>query len=751
MAKVIVTIGPGSIGDEVLLKLKDKGADFVRLNLSHTPVSEIKEKLEILQRAGVPVIVDTEGSQVRTGYLGEGKAVVAYSEGSVVKVYGKEISCDEGTLFLRPYEVVGKLAKGDLISVDFDSVLLKVKDNSMFVSEGYVLCDVINGGIVGNNKAVTIDNESIEVAAYSKKDIEAVRIAKEMGIKHFTLSFMDKDEEVDLIRVLYPESVLYAKVETKKGVQNLNSIVKAADGVLIDRGDLSREIALEKIPLTQKIIMRRVLAAGKEVFVATNILESMCDALKPTRAEINDVVNTVLDGVTGLVLTKETAVGGHPLETVAMLKNLISHAELALDPSFLVTSSESEKVLDRLEKLDYVTGDTVIGNSGLVSPHGGKLINRVLSAGDSVFSQVASMKKIRVPKTTIMDAEQICIGTFSPLEGFMTKKQFNSVLDDYKLPNGVIWTIPIFLQVSSLKAQGIVPGEKIVLECEEDGEAYAILNVEDVYSLPFEETTSKFFGTSDKAHPGVRKLFESGEIFLGGKIDLLKRLPSAHKQYEITPKQSRRIFEDKGWKHVIGFHTRNAIHRSHEFIQLEGMKRGRCDGLFIHPVVGKKKPGDFETPIIVGSYEIMMNNFYPKNKVVFGAFSTFSRYGGPREAVFTAVCRKNFGCSHFVIGRDHTGVGKFYGPKDSHNIFDRFPDLGISVICFDQVFYSKGKACHVEDKGGQWPEEDQMKISGTQARQMLLSHEQPPEWFMRPEISSMILEKVKTGHKVFWN
>ena len=206
----------------------------------------------------------------------------------------------------------------------------------------------------------------------------------------------------------------------------------------------------------------------------------------------------------------------------------------------------------------------------------------------------------------------------------------------------------------------------------------------------------------------------------------------------------------RGCVRVVGFHTRNVIHRSHEFIQLEAMKREHCDGLFVHPIVGKKKPGDYHALYIIKSYEKMMREFYPKNKVVFSVFSTYSRYAGPREALFTALCRKNFGCSHFIVGRDHTGVGNFYPPTASHDIFKQFPDIGIKAVTFDHVFYSKKMAKHIHacDVTG-FPAEDQLQISGTEARKMFEAGQAPPEWFMRPEISQIIIDAVKKGEEVF--
>jgi sulfate adenylyltransferase len=237
---------------------------------------------------------------------------------------------------------------------------------------------------------------------------------------------------------------------------------------------------------------------------------------------------------------------------------------------------------------------------------------------------------------------------------------------------------------------------------------------------------------------------------LGGKINLLKRRKSRYKEYELTPRQVRKLFEDKGWVKVIGFHTRNVIHKSHEYIQLKAMEQEKCDGLFIHPIIGKKKSGDYNNRYIIRSYEKMIKDFYPKSSVVFATFSTFSRYAGPREALFTALCRKNFGCSHFIVGRDHTGVGNYYRSKASHEIFDKFPDASVNPVSFDKVFYSNKLKRHVHEREIKRKEDlEGLHISGTEARRMFERHEVPPEWFMRPEISSIILQALKNEEDVF--
>ncbi len=730
--KMIATIGPGSNKPDILERLKDRGVDFFRINLSHTEEDDIEQRIKDLLGYGVPIILDTEGSQVRSGNTQE----ISLSEGSIVKLYGGKVQCDSQNLFLKPEGVVKKLNDGDLISIDFNSLLLRVFDIST-KDKGYVLCKTVIGGSMGGKKAVQIDSPTFNLPPFSKKDHTAVELAKKHGIIHFTLSFMENPEQVIKFKQNYPNAKVFSKIESKKGLDNFIEIAKVSEGVLIDRGDLSSQVPMEKIPFIQKYIIEKVRELGKEAFVATNTLEQMAFALKPNKAEINDIINTLFDGATGIALTKETAVGKYPVETVNMLSNLIKQVEF-------LNKSGKERFSEKIDEMNYIYSEDY--PELIVKPHGGRLVSRF----EPNYKGIMPEKKVEISEETLMDAEQIAIGAFSPLEGFMKKEDFESVKNSMKLSNGIVWPLHIILAVNEDIKNKLNEGENVSLEY--NNEVYAILHLEEIYNVNKEESAEKIFGTKDKAHPGVKRFLEGGDYFLGGKITLIKRRPSINKIHELTPKQTRKIFSERGWSKIIGFHTRNVIHRSHEFIQLEGLKRGLCDGLFVHPVIGKKKAGDFEADVIIKSYEKMIEDFYPKSKVILGTFATYSRYCGPREAIFTALCRKNFGCSHFIVGRDHTGVGNFYGPNDSHKIFDKFTkeELGVIPIIFDKVFYSDLENKHLHEPDFmEHPEENKVQISGTQAREMLQRGKQPPEWFMRPEISQIIIDKIKSGEKVF--
>ncbi len=719
--KIICTIGPSSFKEDILLKLKDKGTDFFRINLSHTPLNEIESKITELEKYGVPIMIDTEGPQIRVGNIEE----TVLSEEDKIKIFDNEEDYVNGSIFFNIKGVIENLSEGDLIFLDFHSVLVKVS-NTLTLDKGYIEGVILIGGLIEKNKAVYIDSE-FKFPFLSDKDIYAIGLAKKHGIKNFSLSFVKNKEDIYNFKKIYPGAYFLAKIETKESIHNLNEILDSSPAILIDRNDLGRNISLSVIPFAQKHIIKKAKEKNKEVFIATHILENMSFELKPMKSEVNDIFAILNEKVDGFVLTKETAVGKYPVETINMLSSLIK-----------------EVSKDRL-KIDLE--DVTYGL--LPEPHGGKLINRIVK-GDLLQNKIKSMKKIIVGVEDIMDVEQIAIGSFSPLEGFMKKSVLISVLDNMRLDNGVIWTLPIILQVKNIG--DIKEGEEILLINEEDNEAYAILYLEEIYQVDKEIIAKKWFGTSSLEHPGVRKFFEKGNYILGGKIDLIKRRKSINKVYELSPKQIRQIFSERGWNKVVGFHTRNVIHCSHEFIQMEAYKKENCDGLFIQPIVGKKKRGDFESPIIIKTYEKMMKEFYPKGKVFFSVLATYSRYSGPREALFTALVRKNFGCSHFIVGRDHTGVANFYSMDASHKIFDKFSkeELGITPIKFGEVFYSpdENKYFHESDCLD-YSNKKKIQISGTQAREMFLNDIRPPTWFMRPEISQIILNKIKKGEKVF--
>ncbi|KKU14070.1 MAG: Pyruvate kinase [Parcubacteria group bacterium GW2011_GWC2_45_7] len=742
---IIVTLGPATRSREALQKLKDQGVSFVRVNMSHSSLEDLENFIDLAKDVGIPFVLDTEGSQIRSGNVQGEK--IEIEEGGTVRLCADEVTSGGDALALRPFPIVFQLELGDILHLDFGTLVLQVTDVSKRDS-GCVLATAISAGALGSNKGVIVDPSSHRrwnLPCLTEKDYRGIEIGLQKGVSTIAASFMRSRAFVEEVRrATQGRMKIISKIECVDALHNLDEIIKASDYLLIDRGDLSKEVPIEKVPLLQKIIISAAREHGKEVFVATNLLETMVDKPKPTRAEVHDIVSCILDGAGGLALAAETAIGKYPFDCVQTLQKIISHVGNAVPEPILNTRDQD--LVAHLKMNEYLT----ISSYGtlLVPPHGGVLVDRMLKTIPN--TDFSALSRIQLDELAQMDVEQIGIGTFSPLQGFMTRGEVESVLNTMRLPSGVIWPIPVILDVNQEQAKNLKIGQTIGLYADRQDLPMAFLRLEDIFTIDKEFFAEKLYGTLSNDHPGVRRVKNMKPVLLGGTIDLLSRRETSTKAYELTPAQTRRLFAERGWRKVVGFHTRNVIHRSHEYIQLKALEDNFCDGLFVHPVIGKKKAGDFQASYIIRGYELMMQHFYPKNKVIFGTLATFSRYAGPREALFTAICRKNFGCSHFIVGRDHTGVGDFYAPTASHEIFDRFPDLGITPIRFGQIFYSENLGSHMHEwEAMAHPPEDRLQISGTQARKLFESGELPPEWFIRPEIAQMIKKAIEQGEEVF--
>jgi pyruvate kinase len=725
-AEILCTIGPASLNDYTLTRLAELGAKLFRINLSHTKLQDLPAVIRFIQRTtSVPICLDTEGAQIRTGDLL--KSDVFLPENALIRVYGhslRTVPHDSLAINFYPQDFLEKIEVGDFLSIDFNSVLAQVVHKD---PQGLTL-RIITEGRVGKNKAVSILNRTIVLPPLTEKDRRALSLGARMGIRYVALSFASRGTDIDeLLSLSSKGAFVISKIESLVGLSHLEEIAAKSNALLIDRGDLSREIPIEVIPQVQKYIIQQGKKAGVKVYVATNLLESMVKSPTPTRAEVNDIFTTLMDGADGLVLAAETAIGAYPVHCAMMVSKMIGQFHgFAKDFS-----------LKNLKKSDSFL---------LVEPHGGTLVDRINENLDPLEAKKCT--RLDVDQTALLNAEQIAIGTFSPLEGFMTKKEVDSVLRTYRLPNGVVWPLPIVLPVPKGVHAGLKRGEIVSLALAGTDDIYALLHIEDIYIYDLDKMAALAFGTNDPKHPGVQLLNKGGAYFLGGPIELLKRLPSPYKIYELTPREVRLIFENKNWSKVVGFHTRNVIHRAHEFIQMQALEKYHCDGLFVHPIVGPKKKEDYDAGIILESYQWMLEHCYPKGKVLLAAFQNYSRYSGPREAIFTALCRKNFGCSHFIVGRDHTGVENYYRPDDAQRLFERLgKDLGLVPIFFKEQHYCEICESYVETcKHGS---RHILKISGTEGRRILTSGKTPPAWFMRPAISKLILNKLKAGKEVF--
>jgi len=361
-------------------------------------------------------------------------------------------------------------------------------------------------------------------------------------------------------------------------------------------------------------------------------------------------------------------------------------------------------------------------------PHGGTLVQRISRNKD-----VGDLERIEVSSDIAKDVDNIAHGVFSPLEGFLCQDEFESVLTHKRLPTDVPWTIPIVFDIDEKKYR---EGDEVLLENE--NRMQAVFEIEDIYKYDKKEASQHIFGTSDPEHPGVKKLYNMGDFLMGGKITLVRDGESPFEKYLLYPKETRVLFKEKGWRDIVAFQTRNPPHIGHEYVQKTALTF--VDGIFINPLMGRKKKGDFTDEVILNSYKALIDHYYLKERAVLAVLQTEMRYAGPREAIHHAIMRKNFGCTHFIVGRDHAGVGNYYGPYEAHEIFDEFPDLGITPLFFRSFFYCKKCGSVVNDKICPHGEEYHVNFSGTNIRKLLRGGKKPPALMMREEVAEVILK-----------
>ncbi|MHB1685127.1 MAG: sulfate adenylyltransferase [Bacilli bacterium] len=373
----------------------------------------------------------------------------------------------------------------------------------------------------------------------------------------------------------------------------------------------------------------------------------------------------------------------------------------------------------------------------LIAPHGGTLVNRMSS---SAVDEVSALKKIQVDEIALSDIRQIGMGAFSPLTGFMDEADYREVIANMRLKNGLLWSLPVVLPVTQDSAARTAVGEQLAL-CDRHDVAHAILTVTSIYRPNLPADVKQIYGTDDTEHPGVYVTLQRGDVYLGGSITVL---PAAENEpfseYAHTPEQARSYFEQRGWKTIVGFQTRNPIHRAHEYIQKCALEI--VDGLYIHPLVGPTKDDDVPAELRMRAYHAVIHHYYPQGRVLLGAYTAAMRYAGPREAILHALVRKNFGCTHFIVGRDHAGVGNYYGTYEAQHIFHSFSvdEIGIIPLFFEHAFYCTACAGMSTTKTCPHGEQTRVILSGTKVRSMLVQGIAPPPEFSRPEVVSVLME-----------
>jgi sulfate adenylyltransferase len=377
---------------------------------------------------------------------------------------------------------------------------------------------------------------------------------------------------------------------------------------------------------------------------------------------------------------------------------------------------------------------TVTATDRLIRPHGGYLVDRTGERPDDV----ETLEAIRLTSREASDLDMLASGALSPLEGFMGQDDYERVLDDMHLMNGLPWALPVCLAVDEAPK-----GDRVVLA--DGGRPLAVLEVESVYAYDKEREAERCFRTTDAEHPGVARLYDRKPLYLAGRVTVFERAHPPFPELAHDPADTRRVFAERGWKRVVGFQTRNPIHRAHEYLTKGALET--VDGLLIHPLVGDTKSDDVPAATRVECYAVLVANYYPINRVVVSAFPAAMRYAGPREAIWHAICRKNYGCSHFIVGRDHAGVGDYYGTYDAQVIFDDFEphELDIEPMFFEHAFWCKVCGQMATPKTCPHGDDDHVFLSGTKVRELLAAGEVPPVEFTRKEVAEVLIEAYSAG------
>ena len=518
--------------------------------------------------------------------------------------------------------------------------------------------------------------------------------------------------------------------------------VQRLDGDIV-RQDLTRDLGFSKEDRDENI--RRITFVAE--LLSNNGVATMCSFISPyktaratARARCRNFIEVYVECPMETLVDRDPkglykkALAGEitgftgvddPYEAPESPELVLYTAEETVDES-------ARKVIEYLEARGFI-GAPEGGSTGSAAPE--TLVNRIVESVDVLPTPTGPQLTLNGRLLSELDA--IGCGLYSPLTGFMTEVEYDRVVEAMRLPDGEVWAIPIVLPIPAEAVDGIRHGMILPLHGE-DGERYALIEVKDLFVRDLEKEAQSVYGTCDLEHPGVAALMSEPKTAVGGDIFLVQRVPTAHGSIAFDPAETRRMFAERGWTTVVAFQTRNPIHRAHEYLQKCALEM--VDGLFINPLVGKTKSGDISAETRIDCYRTLLETYYPKDRVILGAFPVPMRYAGPREAIHHAICRRNYGCTHIIIGRDHAGVGSYYGTYDAQLIFDRFAphELGIEPLCFEHAFFCKRCGQMVSRRTCPHSSENHVFLSGTKVREMLAEGKDLPSEFTRPEVAEIL-------------
>jgi sulfate adenylyltransferase/3'-phosphoadenosine 5'-phosphosulfate synthase len=514
-----------------------------------------------------------------------------------------------------------------------------------------------------------------------------------------------------------------------------------------------RDKNIERVTFVAKLLTRN------DVVVLSSFISPYAAQREASRRDIGEFLEVFVDATLDTLIARDLkglykkALAGE-LQGVTGVNDPYEQPEkpdLVCDTDAESVEESVAKVMALLEERGYIpaAGAATARRRGAREavpgpsvPHGGALINRepTGAARDEALARAATLPSIALDERELSDLEMIGVGALSPLTGFMRKLDYDCVVDSMRLSDGLVWALPVTLAVTEEQGAKVTEGSEIALT-DAQGRIVGLMQVTDKFTYEKDREAQQCFGTTDRAHPGVARIYEQGDVYLGGPIWVLDRPNQGEfAEYRLTPLQTRKRFDELGWNTVVAFQTRNPVHRAHEYLQKVAMEM--VDGLMLHPLVGATKSDDVPADVRMRTYEEIRDKYYPKNRAMLSVFPAAMRYAGPREAVWHAICRKNYGCTHFIVGRDHAGVGTYYGTYDAQLMVDRFSheELGITALKFEHSFFCRACGNMASAKTCPHDKSEHVHLSGTKVRDMLTNGELPPAEFTRPEVAKILIE-----------